>query len=95
MIANGRNFTESESNISTQGHWAEHLVGILMLDGLGLDPSLDQILSTIDPALAKGGFPRLDLSEDQLEMIRRRRTELVSEWQALPNDHVMRLDFPG
>ena len=59
MIANGRNVSETEGEIPWQGHMAERLVGILMLDGLGSDPSLEEILATINPTLEADGFHRL------------------------------------
>jgi hypothetical protein len=95
MIASGRDVSETEGEILWQGHMAERLVGILMLDGLGSDPSLEEILGTINPALAADGFPPLELTHNQLTAIRKRRDELVLRWHSLPNDDCLSLDFPG
>ena len=95
MIASGRNVSETEGEIPWQGHMAERLVGILMLDGLGTDPTLEEILATINAALEVDGFPPLELTRAQLLAIRQRRDELVERWRNLPVDGCLSIDFPG
>lgn len=98
MIAQGRDINDfgpgSAASFHAEAVYAEMLSGLLSAaEGNGSQLTFDDIKSTIDQHATEKGFAPIDLTGEQLDRIRLRIADLVSQWRRNYLDKPMLLTF--